>query len=326
MGPPPSGERLLKSLRSEANAYFPNAITLRAGDAVRFLPNGFHTVDFPFRGGSPLPFTVPTGSSSAAVDEAGRQFWFRGFDSLVVNPRLRTTTAAGIVNYDPARRRSSGLPTNDGYSPLTVRFTRPGSYKYFCNIHPGMSGVVRVLPRERRVPTSLDDRRTVTRQVRSAVASARRLLRRPVQRPGVVRIGQSGRGGVERLVFSPAALTIAKGTIVTFAVTAGSPEAHTATTGPGDPRDPASYLGGLVRSLEGPGINLVVAYPSEPTTVGTVTLTPRLHGNGFWNSGVLDGLASTPTPAQARLRFGRPGRYRIYCLLHRGMHTTVIVK
>ena len=323
MGPPTGGERSLRALRSAVNAFFPANVAVRVGDRVRFVPNAYHTVDLPPRRGGPLPYGVPSGRATDVPDAAGRQFWFRGFDTFVLHPLLRSSAGAGTRSYDGTKRLKSGLPSNDGAKPLTVRFRRTGSYTYFCNIHGGMKGSVRVLPRARRVPTSTEDRKRVSRQMRAAIRTAERLARKRAVRR-TIHVGRSGRGGVERFAFGPAALTVTAGTTITFAVTTGSRVAHTATTGPGSPLEEGSYLGDLARAPLGSHLNLAVGFPSEPPTVGVVNLTPRLHGNGFWNSGVMDGRGSTP--AKNRVRFSERGRYRFYCLLHPTMSTLVTVR
>src|SRR3954453_19164683 len=64
---------------SDVNNFFPDGVTIHAGDSVRFAPTGFHTVDFPARGQNPLSFVGPTGQSvTAAKDAAGNPFWFNG--------------------------------------------------------------------------------------------------------------------------------------------------------------------------------------------------------------------------------------------------------
>ena len=323
MGPPPSGERSLTALRSAANAFFPTNVAVRAGDRVRFVPNAYHTVDLPPRGGGPLNYGVPSGRATGVADAAGRQFWFRGFETFVLHPKLRPSGGPRTWSYDGTKRLNSGIPSTVGDNPLTVRFRRRGVYEYFCNIHGGMKGSVRVLPRARRVPTSTDERTRVARQVRDAIRTAKRLAgKRALRR--TIHVGRAGRGGVERFAFSPAALTVTAGTTVTFRVTTGSRVSHTATTGPGSPSDPNSYLGELARAPLGSQLNLAVAFPSEPPTVGVVGLTPRSHGNGFWNSGVMHGRG--PTPGKSRVRFSERGAYRFYCMLHPSMSTLVTVK
>jgi plastocyanin len=47
--------------------------------------------------------------------------------------------AHGIASSNNAFARSKALDTNDGYS---FTFTTPGTYQYFCYIHPQMTGTI----------------------------------------------------------------------------------------------------------------------------------------------------------------------------------------
>ncbi len=326
MGLAPSAQKRFKALKSNVNAYFPASVSVRVGDSVRFVSDAVHTVELPGRGAEPLPVVVPTGEKANATDAAGARFWFRGFDLLRTNPKLRANAFGKILRYDGRKRLNSGFPPSGPPRAFTVRFAKAGRFTYFCNIHPGMKGAVRVLPRSRRVPSAAADRRAVKTQVEAALRTAKRLTRRPVVR-NVVRVGRSGVGGVERFAFAPAALEVTRGTTVKFAVTKGSRLSHTATTGPGNPAtQPFSYLGRLAESFALPQADPRAAYPSDPPTVGAVAITPRLHGNGFWNSGIMDGFASSPVADESSVRFTTAGRYEFYCLVHPFMRTTVTVR
>lgn len=343
MGLPPSAQKPFDRLRSDVSAFFPSTVKVRVGSAVRFVPSqprtlgpprsllgprrpnvGFHTVDLPAKGGGPLPLVVSTGVKVVATDAAGSQFWFRGFDLSRLNPTLRVGALGKTVRYDGSKRRISGLAPANKRKPVTIRFTKAGTYTYYCNIHAGMKGTVRVLPKGRRVPTPAADRKAVNAQVREALRTAKALVSRRVAR-NVMSVGRAGAGGVDRYAFSPASLKVPTGRTVKFAMPVGSREAHTATTGPGNPRDESSYLGKLARSIESPNVNPIAVFPSEPPTLGAVGLTPRLHGNGFWNSGVMDAFAPSPLPADNSLTFRRAGTYRFYCLIDPYMRATVEV-
>jgi plastocyanin len=49
----------------------------------------------------------------------------------------------GIASDDNAFRRSKALDTDDKFA---FTFTAPGTYKYFCYVHPHMTGTIVVQP------------------------------------------------------------------------------------------------------------------------------------------------------------------------------------
>ncbi len=74
-------------------------------------------------------------------------------DNFTFSPSVLTVPAGTTVTWtnrddiphlivgrdDPAALRSPPLDTGDHYSTV---FTRPGTYAYFCSIHPHMQGTV----------------------------------------------------------------------------------------------------------------------------------------------------------------------------------------
>jgi plastocyanin len=108
-------------------------------------------------------------------------------------------------------------------------------------------------------------------------------------------------------------------------MTKGSYEAHTATVAPaGDAIDnPSSYIGAIAASFESPSIDPKGAYPSDVTRV---SLSPTTHGNGFFNTGVLDANSKSPLPNSASVKFDTAGTYTYYCLIHPFMRGTVTVQ
>jgi plastocyanin len=210
---------------------------------------------------------------------------------------------------------------------MSVRFTRTGTFRYFCDVHLGMTGIVRVVRASRSIPSAAADRATVRRQVASTLATARTLSRSTPSVPAnTVDVGLQARGGVTFLGFKPSALTVPNGTTVSFRMASRS-EVHTATTGPGDPENqPQSYLGQIVAGLQGAVLDPRGVFPSEPPGA-LAALTPTLHGNGFWNSGALDEDSTTTTvPPSSSVRFAAPGAYQVFCLIHPFMKMTVTVQ
>lgn len=73
-------------------------------------------------------------------------------DNFTFNPKTLTVKAGttvtwsnkddiphGIASANNAFKRSQALDTDDSYS---FKFTTPGSYVYFCYIHPNMTGTI----------------------------------------------------------------------------------------------------------------------------------------------------------------------------------------
>jgi plastocyanin len=326
---PPAGKVTNQIHRafSDVNDFFPHRTTVNVGDKVKFVAMGFHNVDIPARGGDPLTLASPSGEKVSGVNDAGgNPFWFNGQDQLGFTPALGQMAWGKKVSYNGSARRQSGLPLADKVKPYTVTFKRKGTVRYFCDIHAGMSGVISVKAKGSKVPSKKADARAVKRQLASSAKVVKEL---PDRKPpaGVVDVGVAGPDGEEFLGFAPSAMTVPTGTTLRFRMSPGSFEVHTATAGPGNPEnEPNSYLGQIAASFQGsPVFDPRGVYPSEqPPTTGT--LTPLLHGNGFWNTGVMDTSSATPLPESNSVTFGAPGKYDFYCLIHPFMKATVTVQ
>jgi plastocyanin len=326
MGLPTASQRTFQNTGSDVNDFFPHRVTIHAGDRIRFVPTGFHTVDLPGRRTRKLPIFTPTGQPIAgSTDAAGAPFWFNGQSGVTFNPVLLRSGFGKSFAYTGARAALSGFPLARRPKAMTVRFPRTGTFRYFCDVHLGMTGIVSVVSARRRIPSAAADRATLRRQLATTLRTARALPTTGTVPPNTVDVGRQGAGGVSLLAFLPAALTVPTGTTVTFRMNARS-EVHTATTGPGDPENqPTSYLGAIAASLNGPAVDPKAAFPSEPPGA-LAALTPTFHGNGFWSSGVLDLDSTTATvPPANTVTFAAPGAYQVFCMIHPFMHTTVTV-
>jgi plastocyanin len=329
MGTPPAVQKTFNEQYGiDVNDFFPHTISVHVGDSVRFVPAGFHTVDFPTKGGDDLPVFVPTGQNIAnALDAGNNPFWFNGQPQIGINPQIANPSTALFgkrASFNGTARVDTGVPLTQNPKPATIRFTKAGTFTYLCDVHPGMKGTVRVLPKSKTVPSVKSDARVVTRMIARDLAVGKQLPQTQVP-AGVVDVGEAGRFGVEYFNFLPNSLTVPVGTTVNFQMTKLSRETHTATTGPGDPeKDPNSFLGRLAASLQAPVPDPAALYPSDQP--GTpASLTPQFHGNGFWNSGTIDNEDSTAAPFGNSVRLDAPGTYQFYCLIHPFMHGTVTV-
>jgi plastocyanin len=327
MGPSSSDEKTLNKAFADVNDFFPHGTTIHVGDSVKFVPTQFHTVDFPRPGGQPLALILPNGQTIAGNnDAANAPFWFNGQQQVGFNPVLGPPGLFGKkTTFTGAKRVESGLPLASKPKSFTVKFLKTGTFTYYCDVHPGMKGTVKVVSKNGKVPTARQDKATLRTQVASTLKTAKR-LQHTVVTGNAVSVGASGPGGVESFAFFPANKTVKAGTTVTFSMSSKSFEVHTATTGPGNPEtEPSSYLGQIAASLQGLVFDPRAVYPSDPPGT-TAALTPTFHGNGFWSSGALDTSSATAAlPKSNVVTFSAPGTYQFYCMIHPFMHGTVTV-
>jgi plastocyanin len=320
-GPVKFQTQLGQSTGGGVNNFMINRVTINVGDTVvwdgKALANGFHSVDFPKKGGKPLPAILPTGKQVTGVlDAAGNPFWFNNLvPQLGFNPQL--LAASGGKTYNGSKAVDSGLPLGKP-KDFKLKFTKAGTYKYYCNVHPGMVGFVVVKPKGQKVPTAKQDAATLTAAEKAYVTEAKGLDQ---TKPGGnnVSVGASGAGGLEVFAMFPGKLTIKTGTTVTFSMSKLSRELHTATFGP------KGYVTALANALASqpvvPGNSL---YPSDPPAA--ITLSPTSHGNGFANVGALDrDSATAQIQPSGKITFTAPGTYHFICLVHPFMHGTVVV-
>lgn len=318
MGAPPNVAGPLEKKGVESLNYFPLKTTIRVGDKVKFVVTGFHTLELktPGAGGGPGggPGSGPGGPKvTGALDAAGQPFWFNG--------QSAGGPGGGGPPGPPAFGKAFKLPSPKGFSsgfpfarkpkPITITFAKARTYNFFCLIHPGMKTTVKVVGKAGAVPSAQADARVLARQVASVKKIAKDLPKTPVPAK-TVSMGAE-RAGTHFFGFLPGTLSVAPGTTVTFKMPTAARETHTATFGPGNPeKEPRSYLGRLSKSVQSPDTDPAATFPSEkPGTVAS--LSSSLHGNGFWNSGFLDG---SPKNNSNRLRFDTPGTYTYYCLIH----------
>jgi plastocyanin len=307
------------------NNFVLNKVTINAGDTVAWdaksLAGGFHSVDIPKAGGSDQPLIVPTGTLVSGVkDFAGNPFWFNGkVPNLTFNPALFAAT--GGHTYNGSARIDSGLPLGPPKGNFKVKFTKPGVYHYFCDVHYGMQGTVIVLAKGKHIPSAKQDAKALKKVEKAYVTSAKHVDRTTAP-ANSVSVGASGPGGLEVFAMFPATLHVKTGAVVTFFMSTKTRETHTATFGDTSPN---GYVGKLAQTaFNSPtgAIDPIGAYPSD-VPMPIVSLTS--HGNGFANTGALDRDASTPPSASGQIKFTQPGTYHYLCLIHSFMHGTVVV-
>jgi plastocyanin len=302
------------------NAFLRKTITVHVGDTVRWRFRGFHTVTVPRRGDEPPAFVLAARNKVSGVrDAAGQPFWFNGrLPVLRFNPRAAAPTRGST--YDGRSFRNSGLPQGRSARPYSLRFTRAGRFDYYCAVHPGMEGHVRVVSARRRIETAASNRRRADAELAALVQQARAAAAVPPRAANIVDLGRAPRGQrftIDR--FFPTRISAKVGRPVRFTMAGqNTTEIHTVTVGPPSRRQlPFSNSQGV--------INPMAAYPSDPPPA-LPPYTGSNHGNGFLNAGVLDNdPESRANPPSTAVTFATPGRFRLKCLVDEGMDATVTV-
>jgi plastocyanin len=317
-GPAKFQASLGKKYGAGADNFLINRVTINVGDTVvwngKARAGGFHTVDFPGNANGDIPLIVPGSPVSGANDAAGNPFWFNGQPSFGFNPKL--FAPIGSSTFNGTSRVDSGLPLGKP-TDFKLKFTKPGVYKYFCDVHYGMVGYVVVRKAGIKVPTAKQDAKELLKEETQAVKNAKTAAKTKVTGDHIS-VGKSGPGGVEVFGMFPSTLTVKAGTSVKFSMSAKTRETHTVTFGP------KSYLTPLVNSFAGPAPSAIGVYPSDQPP-GPVTENSTSHGNGFANLGALDRDKATPLPTSGVVKFTQAGTYHYICLIHPFMHGTIVV-
>lgn len=300
----------VQALALETMAFFPGAVTVNAGDTVNWRFAGFHTVTFP--SGQPIPPLFTPGPGGDVIVGPG-------FGPLPAGP----TPPGGA--YNGRSLISSGTPQDDPADapPFSLTFTAAGVYNYLCTLHPGMEGVVTVVPAGAALPeTAAQATARGTVELESVIAAAK------MDAPGGYSSRTTTRGGVSvytiaagvafanasKLAFLPGDLTIRRGDVVTFT----NPDLYTIhtvtfTSGGADPEF-VQVRFGPGGPGSGPPTLTIAANVAGP--VGGTTYT----GQGYVNSGILG-------PGQSfALTFDAPaGGYEYLCVVHPFMKNTITV-
>jgi plastocyanin len=327
-GPPPAASALAGTVRFDKaldlNGFYRRQVTINVGDTVRWLFSRrvVHTVTFlaPGQTRPALETPDPSNPYTGFSDGANVPFWFNGQPSLLIPPDH--AFAQGGASTNGRKYTNSGLSA-PAFRPYSLRFTRTGTFRYICLVHPGMAGRVRVLARNRPVPSAREDRRAAAAELRRAVAQSRSLARFTPTGNNVV--GGHDRGPVAWFRFFPSTKTISVGQTVRFSVSSTS-EIHTVRFGPDAWHAPTEA--DLVMAQPQPAgpprlqFNALIFLPSDPVLP---PYTGANHGNGFLNTGVIDTNPRSQPPPSVDVTFVARGNFLFECTIHPGMQGTIRV-
>ena len=317
-GPPLTKPPKGVSQTASPNHFYPNNVKVAVGSKIAFKFFGFHVVYFP-KGTSSPPFALPDTSSpiTGANDAAGNAFWFNGQPNVNVNPEVGLPVGKKVVNGSSAV--GSGLPQGEKVPPFVVKFPKAGKFVYFCPIHPGMKGTVTVVKNKKAADSSAKVKSAVAKQLAKDLKRVKSLQNGPTLAANTVQAGNDTADGLSFIQFFPKTLSVKVGQPVTLQMSSHSSEIHTFTFGPTDYLKP--LVDGFIAPVGGTSgpptlrINPIAGYPSDPPTA-PASYSSTSHGNGFWNSGVLDTLPATPQQNKTQVTFTAPGTYHYICLVH----------
>ena len=323
-GPPPKASQaggVQFPAALDLNSFFRRTVTIHAGDSVKweFSKRVVHTVTFldPGQSRPTLEQQDPAHPYSGFNDANGTPFWFNGQPGITIPPDHAFPVGGATMGAQSFHNSGLSAPAFKSYK---LKFTKKGSYKYICLVHPGMSGRVKVLPKSAHIPSARADRKARVKEYRKAVRDAKRLGKLSPKGNNVVAGNDSTK--VAWFRFFPETRTIKAGESVHFSISSNS-EIHTITLGP----QPTQGLILATPQPAGPPLlqfNPQIMLPSDPPPFPPYTGTN--HGDGFFNTGIMDTNPASPPPSSVDVTFSNPGTYLYECTIHPGMQATIKVE
>ena len=319
-------EKFFVGAQGDANQYFRKKVTIHRGDKVKWNLNGFHSVTFIPEGDAPPALIVPVDGSpiSGSLDAANQPFWFNGQPNLTFNPLA--AAPQGGTKLDTGALTSSGLPLAEGPpAPYTLKFPKTGTYTYICTVHPGMDAKVKVVKPGRPIPSAKKDRKAARKEQAKALKKTQQLSagQGTEDLQNAIQAGNDRAGGAAVFKFFPESATVKAGDTITLQMPPSSSEVHSFTFGPSDGE--GLYVDLIAAQLLGPVLDPRGAFPSEPPPAGVPTYTQTLHGNGFWNTGLMDSDDASQPPQSTQVKFGAAGTFGYICIIHPFMRGSVTV-
>jgi plastocyanin len=323
-GPPPKASQagaVKFPAALDLNGFFRKVVTIHAGDSVKwqFSKRVVHTVTFlaPGQSRPTLETQDPANPYSGFNDSTGAPMWFNGQPGITIPPDHAFPQGGDTMGAKAYHNSGLSAPAFTDYK---LEFTKKGSYKYICLVHPGMSGRVKVLPKSATIPSAKADRKARVKEYKKAVKKSKGLAKLKPKGNNVVAGHDSG--NVSWFRFFPETRTIKAGQSVHFSISSSS-EIHTMTFGP----QPSQDLVLVHPQSAGPPLLQFNPFMFLPSDVPPLpAYTGANHGDGFFNTGIMDTNPQSPPPGSVDVTFTNPGTYLYECTIHPGMQATIKVE
>jgi plastocyanin len=281
--------------------FAPSKVTINEGDTIKWTmnPDFVHTVSF-LSGGERPADVVPAGED----------------DLVMQNPQ--GAFPSGGPTYDGTGFVNSGVLQGKGQS-FSLTFTKAGTFKYVCLLHPGMEGEVTVQAAGSATPKTQEQIDAEGKaEIEAALAEAEKLQNsvQVTSKPGTngatdwTVVNGIGANAATVLRFLPGQVTVKAGDSISFP-NMDPHEIHTVTFY-GNFADVPPFITPKDQPGGPPKLIIPLAAPSG----GTEVADKQIH-----NSGVV------PPDASATFTFPKPGVYQYVCVVHapQGMAGTVTV-
>ena len=304
--------------------FLPGKVTVAVGDSITFSSATFHTVSI---GGKAPSIIIPDpahGKYAGIDDAAGKPFYFNGLAKLIYNGQALAPFGPHVVT--PGVKANSGVlsPNGPKAAPATFTFSfpKPGTYHFFCSVHPGMKATVSVTsgtaPKSPAQVTAeaLQDVSAGWAKTKSEAAAAK---------PPAKTV-YMGTGSLQTiLAYFPSTLKVPVGTTVNF-VQRSAEEPHSAVFGP--KKWVRAFSNRTDLFPQGPGkpnqAAPVIPYGSEPK--GQYSYDGKTHGNGFFATPVMSTDKTIPLPHSWKVTFTKAGTFKYFCWIHGpDMSGTIVV-
>jgi plastocyanin len=289
----------------EVLAFAPTLLQVHRGDTVMWHVTSLQNMHF---GEQDEP--------SFVIEEIGGQ------PTLVGNPNVFFATLENGSAYTGGEVTGS-FPSFDALKSTfsVVMDVEPGFYSYHCDIHPGMAGVIEVVPDDQVIPSPMEVEAMTDKelddQINPAIgayfAAVATAPSEAVDGVLTVATGIGGTGGASSLSFVSPLAIIQAGEAITWTVPADSRTPHFVNSVPFD----AAALPSIIpqENAEGPPTLL-----AGPAILGTTADGATVAAGESFNSPML-GAGDTFT-----LTFKDPGVYSYVCHVHPGMSGVVLVQ